>query len=99
MLKYGGEQSCTHSSDEREEYDIPLEAEMREDVKVMCNLSLGIEEEALKRGMEQGREEGVALTIRMMQKKGFSVEQIADILEKRPEEIAAVLQGKELIES
>lgn len=71
MLKYGGEQSCTHSSDEREEYDIPLEAEMREDVKVMCNLSLGIEEEALKRGMEkgmekgmeQGREEGVALTI------------------------------------
>lgn len=76
---------------------------MREDVKVMCNLSLGIEEEALKRGMEkgmeQGREEGVALTIRMMQKKGFSVEQIADILEKRPEEIAAVLQGKELIES
>lgn len=90
-----------------EEYDIPLEAEMREDVKVMCNLSLGIEEEALKRGMEkgmekgmeQGREEGVALTIRMMQKKGFSVEQIADILEKRPEEIAAVLQGKELIES
>lgn len=53
----------------------------------------------MEKGMEQGREEGVALTIRMMQKKGFSVEQIADILEKRPEEIAAVLQGKELIES
>lgn len=34
-----------------------------------------------------------------MQKKGFSAEQIADILEKRPEEVVAVLQGKELIES
>ena len=31
---------------------------MREAVKVMCNLSLGIEEEALKRGMEKGLEKG-----------------------------------------
>ena len=32
-----------------DEYDIPMETELREDVNVMCNLSLGIEEEAMKR--------------------------------------------------
>ena len=51
------------------EFRIPLESDIRKDVSEMCNLSQGIEE----RGVEKGS------AIRMY-KKGYSIEQISDIL-------------------
>ena len=40
------------------EYDIPLENDIRKDVKEMCNLSQGIMEEAFEEGLEYGYREG-----------------------------------------
>ena len=73
-------------------YEYDEEREMR--------LSRADEREiGMEMGLEAGREEGVASTILMMKKKGFSAEQIADILDKDSEVVKAVLQGKELIKS
>ena len=54
------------------EFRIPLESDIRKDVSEMCNLSQGIE--------ERGVEKGVAEAAIRMYKKGYSIEQISDIL-------------------
>ena len=43
------------------EYNIPVNTELREDVSVMCNLSLGIEERAEARGEARGKARGEAI--------------------------------------
>ncbi len=53
----------------------------------MCNLSQGIR--------EKGRAEGEARFILSMYKKGYSLEQIADVAGKSTEEVEAVIKGKE----
>lgn len=61
-----------------EEYGIPLEENIREDVKIMCNLSQGIKEE----GIREGRlEEKISLVIKKV-KKGMTSEEVADCLEE-----------------
>ena len=40
------------------EYDIPMEESIEEEVKTMCNLSEGIEERAMEAGRKAGIEEG-----------------------------------------
>ena len=54
------------------EFLIPLESDIRKDVSEMCNLSQGIE--------ERGVEKGLAEAAIRMYKKGYSIEQISDIL-------------------
>ena len=54
------------------EYDIPLEDNLRKDVSVMCNLSQGIVDETR------------AELIMNMFKKGYTMEQIADVTNKSP---------------
>ena len=54
------------------EFRIPLESDIRKDVSKMCNLSQGIE--------ERGVEKGLAEAAIRMYKKGYSIEQISDIL-------------------
>lgn len=54
------------------EFQIPLESDIRKDVSEMCNLSQGIE--------ERGVEKGLAEAAIRMYKKGYSIEQISDIL-------------------
>jgi len=54
------------------EFRIPLETDIRKDVSEMCNLSQGIE--------ERGVEKGLAEAAIRMYKKGYSIEQISDIL-------------------
>ena len=54
------------------EFRIPLESDIRKDVSEMCNLSQGIE--------ERGVEKGLAEAAIRMYKKGYSIEQISDIL-------------------
>ena len=73
------------------EYNIPVDTELREDVSVMCNLSLGIEERAEARG-ENKKSEKVVMN---MYKKGYTTEQIAEIVELGEEEIEDIIKNKE----
>ncbi len=69
------------------EYDIPIEENLRKDVSVMCNLSQGIE--------EKGIAIGEASIIINMYQKGFSAEQIAAITDKDISDITAIIEGKD----
>jgi flagellar biosynthesis/type III secretory pathway protein FliH len=42
----------------KEEYDIPIEQTIEQEVDVMCNLSQGIKEAGIAEGREEGRVEG-----------------------------------------
>lgn len=53
----------------------------------MCNLSQGIREDA--------RAETQAEIIMNMHKKGYTLEQIADVTEKSVEEIKAIIEKRE----
>ena len=71
------------------EYNIPVDTELREDVSVMCNLSLGIEERAEARG-ENKKSEKVVMN---MYKKDYTTEQIMDIVELGEEEIKDIIKA------
>lgn len=70
------------------EYNIPLEDNLRKDVSVMCNLSQGI--------VEETRDETRAEIIMNMFKKGYTMEQIADVTNKSVAEVEEIVK-KELI--
>lgn len=57
----------------------------------MCNLSQGIFEKGEARGIVMGKAE----IILNMHKKGFSIEQIAEVAEMPPDEVDAIIKGKE----
>ena len=65
------------------EYSISVDDRMREDVSAMCNLSQGI------------RDDANAKFIISMHKKGYTLEQIADVAEKSIEEVQAVIKKRE----
>lgn len=69
------------------EYSIVVDDRIREDVSTMCNLSQGIRE---KGGAE--REEKIILN---MHRKGYTLEQIAECVEKTIEEVEAVIRKRE----
>ncbi len=69
------------------EYSIVVDDRIREDVSAMCNLSQGIRE---KGGAE--REEKIILN---MHRKGYTLEQIAECVEKTIEEVEAVIRKRE----
>ena len=71
------------------EYNISVDDRIREDVSAMCNLSQGIREKAT--------DEANAKVIINMRKKGYTSEQIAEIVEKSIEEVEAVIKKKEPI--
>ena len=62
------------------EYDIPLEEDLRKDVSVMCNLSQGIVDDTK------------AEIIINMYKKGYTLEQIADVTGKSISEIEEIIK-------
>ena len=72
------------------EYNIPVSNEIREDVRVMCNLSTGIEERAEERATKKTSEK----IILNMYKKGYTLEQIADVVEISVDAVEAVIQKK-----
>ena len=76
------------------EYDIPIEENMRKDVSAMCNLGEGIEEKGIAIGRETGRIEGEAGLILKMHKNGLSAEQIASATDKEIEEVNAIIAGR-----
>ena len=64
--------------------NIPINQEFREDVRIMCNLSTGIEERATEKTSEK--------FILNMFKKGYTLEQIADVTEKSISEIEKIVK-------
>lgn len=77
------------------EYDIPIEENLRKDVSVMCNLSQGIKEDGIAIGPAEG-EAKIKQIIYNMHNKGFTVEQIAAVTDEDIEEVKAVIGEKEL---
>lgn len=69
------------------EYNIPISQEFREDVRIMCNLSTGIEERATEKTSEK--------FILNMYKKGYTLDQIADVAETGVDEVKAIIKKKE----
>ena len=69
------------------EYSIPLDDRIRKDVSAMCNLSHGIR---VRGGAE--REEKIILNMHI---KGYTTEQIAEIVEKTIDEVEAVIKKRE----
>ena len=64
------------------EYDIPMEKSLEEDVKIMCNLSEGIEERAMEAGIESGKKELLKELVKKKLVKGKKEELIAEELEE-----------------
>ena len=84
------------------EFDIPLESNIRKDVNDLCNLSQGIKEQAYAEGTENGivkgvaigKREGIAETIIKMSRKGYEAEQISDILDMTAEEVREIIENE-----
>ena len=74
------------------EFDIVMEGNAREDVSAMCNLGEGIMEAAWEEGMAEGIAEEKVKVIISMYKKGYPLEEIADIAEKSIAEIKTVIE-------
>ena len=85
--------------EKEEEYDIPLENDIRKDVKEMCNLSQGIREEAFEEGQEYGYREGqekgekqkLVRVVTKMHEAKFPLEQIAAIAEISVENVKEII--------
>ena len=69
------------------EYNIPISQEFREDVRIMCNLSTGIKERATEKTSEK--------FILNMYKKGYTLDQIADVAETGVDEVEAIIKKRE----
>ena len=84
----------------KQEYDIPVDRRgIRDEVKIMCNLSEGVEEMGYAKGeaagkvigRSEGRSEERTDIILKMHKKGYSLEQIMDVTEMSEAEIKAII--------
>ena len=73
------------------EYSIPISSELRKDVRIMCNLSTGIEERATERATKNTRKRIVL----NMYKKGYTLEQIADVTETGIDVVEEIIKKKE----
>ena len=72
----------------KQEYDIPVDRRsIREEVKIMCNLSEGVEEMGYAKGEAAGKSE----IILKMHEKGYSLEQIMDVTDMSEAEIKAII--------
>ena len=77
------------------EYNIPISQEFREDVRIMCNLSTGIEERATERATKKATEKTSEKFILNVYKKGYTLDQIADVAETGVDEVEAIIKKKE----
>ena len=68
------------------EFDIPLESDIRKDVNDMCNLSHGIKEQAYA--------EGLAEAIIKLSKKGYNAAQISDLLDMEVEKVQKIIENE-----
>lgn len=77
----------------KNEYNISMDDKIREDVGEMCNLSQGILEMGEARGEARGRAEEEMRFILRMYEKGYTLEQIADVMEKSLDEIKIKIEN------
>ena len=88
------------------EYDIPVENNLREDVNVMCNLSQGIKEDGIAIGEARGiaigeahgEKRGIATAetkiVLNMHNNGLTPEQIATFTDKSIGDVKAIIEGE-----
>jgi len=69
------------------EYSIPVDDKIREEVSEMCNLSQGI--------IERTEEKKDVKIILNMHKKGYTSEQIAEVVEKTIDEVEVIIKERE----
>lgn len=74
------------------EYQIPVSEELREEVNLMCNLSEGIEERAAEKTLRETNKK----VITNMHRKGYTLEQIAEIVEIKPEEVEKIIEEESM---
>ena len=67
--------------------NIPINKEFREDARSMCNLSVDIEEKATERATKKVNNR----VILNMHKQGYTLNQIAAVVEVSPEQVEKVL--------
>ena len=72
-------------------FNIPISNELREDVRIMCNLSTGIEERATEKATEKTSEKFIL----NMYKKDYTLDQIADVAETSVGVVEAIIKKKE----
>ena len=64
------------------EYHIQMTQKLKSEVSGMCNLSKGVLEKGMAKGLEQGRAEGIISSIQNLVKNmGVSIEQAMAVLE------------------
>ena len=77
------------------EYNIPVNSELREDVNYMCNLGEGIAERAAARATEIATEAATQNTTKKfilnMYRKGYTLDQIAEIAEVSVEDVNEII--------
>lgn len=73
-----------------EEYGIEAEREVKEGIRSMCNLSDGIEERGIRKGIGRGRQQHLIEQICRKLQKGKSLLLIADELEEEESAIKAI---------
>ena len=80
------------------EYEMPVEARMREEVNSMCNLGEGIREKALAegtaKGLLKGRNEEKSDLILKMYRKKYPLQEIAELVGKSIEEVQEVIESQ-----
>ena len=80
------------------EYEMPVEARMREEVNSMCNLGEGIREKALVegtvKGLLKGRNEEKSDLILKMYRKKYPLQEIAELVGKSIEEVQEVIESQ-----
>ena len=74
------------------EYQISVSEELREEVNLMCNLSEGIEERAAEKTLRETNKK----VITNMHRKGYTLEQIAEIVEIKPEEVKKIIEEESM---
>ena len=81
------------------EFGIPTKGDIGKEVESMCNLSMAVKEEGWREGLAEGHAkglaEGLAIIILNMFRKGFTVEQIADIADKTEAEIESIIKSRQ----
>lgn len=72
------------------EYHIPMEKSLKEDVKTMCNLSEGIEERAMESGMKAGMKKGITAVLRLAENfhlnREATIQQLCESMDMNREE-------------
>lgn len=76
-----------------EEYNIPLRENFREDVRVMCNLSMGIRESAA----EAAREATVKEFVISMNEKGYTIKQIAEVAGIEEKQVKEIIESAKML--